>query len=360
MKLLCFFKKKSVSKKKIFLFTRQLSTLINAGLPLLESLNILQEQTADPLFKKTILQLIHSIQNGSTLSEALSNYPAIFDSFYTTMVKAGEAGGIVGILLQRLADFLEKSEKMKNKITSLLIYPTLILLTTCCIITFLLTVIVPKFEATFTEMLPGKSLPFLTECIIAISRGANGYLLPSLVALLLVSTALLFFLKTERGKIVSDTIKLRLPIFGTLIQKSSLALVTRTLGTLMENDVSILQALDITQEISGNKIMSRAIITIAHSLQEGDSIVMPMKNTRCFPPLVTSMIAVGEKTGQLTEMLQNVATIYEYEVDQQITRLLSLLEPLLILFLSILIGTIVIALFLPLITMMSEVGLENG
>lgn len=355
-----FFRRKKLSDKTLFLFMSQLATLVNAGLPLLEGLHILAEQAPEALLQRTIEHLMDSIQSGSSLSEALATHPQVFNTFTITMVRAGEAGGILGIALQRLADIQEKLQKIKNKIFSILVYPTIVLIVTSLIVVFLLAFIVPKFETTFREMLPGKSLPFLTEAIISISRNAKDYLSFITLGVFFLLVTWKFFLKTEQGKIIIDTIKLKLPLFGNLFQKSAITLFTQTLGTLIIHGVPILEALKIAQDTSGNKVMTEAISKIHHSLKEGDSMITPIKATDLFPPLVISMIAVGEETGQLSEMLLSVASIYENEVNEQTTRLLSLLEPLLILFLALIVGTIVIALFLPLITMMSEMGLENG
>ena len=350
--------KKNTPKKVVFLFTRQLATLINARLPLLQSLLILAKQEVDSPFKKIILQIIDSIQSGSSLSEALAIHPKVFNNLYINMTKAGEEGGILGIVLQRLADLQEKAQKTKNKISSLLVYPTIVLIITIIIMGFLFAFVVPKFEVTFTEMLPGKGLPLLTQYVITMSRSVRNYIPQIIIVSVSIVIALNFSLKTLRIKKAIDASSLKLPLLGNLVKKSSLALFARTLGTLIDNGVPLLQALRITQETASNSLMSHAISNIYDGIKEGDAIITTMETTPFFPPLVISMIAVGEETGQLAEMLLGIASIYENEVDELTTRLLTMIEPLMILFLALIVGTIVIALFLPLVTMMSEFSIE--
>ncbi|MFI0348087.1 MAG: type II secretion system F family protein [Chthoniobacterales bacterium] len=349
-----------ISRKTLLLFTRQLATLVNAGLPLLQSLLVLAKQESDSLLKKTVFQLIDSIQSGSSLSEALAAHPKVFSKLYVNMIKAAEEGGILGIVLQRLTNLQESSEKIKNKISSLFLYPIIVLSITLVIMGFLLTFVVPKFEATFIEMLHGKQLPLLTQLIISMSRGARNYLIQILTLFFISFVVFKFFLKIETVKRISNKLVLKIPLFGSIAKKKSLAFFARTLGMLTENGVPLLQALHITEETASNSLMRDAIIKIYNGVQEGDALITPMAGSSLFPPMVISMIAVGEETGELSKMLLGVATIYESEVDDQITRLLVLIEPLMILFLALIIGIIVIALFLPMVTMMSEFSLGDG
>lgn len=341
---------KSIKPKILMIFTRQLATLIDAGLPLLRGLTVLEKQERDPVLKATIAKLSDAVQGGSTFSEGLAQHPKIFNKLYINMVKAGEVGGVLELVLIRLAEFQEKAQKVKNKVVAAMFYPIIVLVIAVVIMGFLLVFIVPKFEQIFKDMLNGKPLPALTAWVIAVSRAVkeNYLIIAAVIAVIVIAYKM--FSSTENGKVVIDKVKLRLPLFGDLVKKSSISRFTRTLGTLVTSGVPILQALNITRETAGNYVVGQAIGRVHDSVKEGESIVHPLEASGIFPPMVISMIDVGEETGQLPEMLLKVAEVYDDEVDNAVAGLTSLLEPIMIVFLAVVVGTIVIALFLPLIT----------
>ena len=345
---------KSVKPKILMIFTRQLATLIDAGLPLLRGLQVLEKQERDPVLKATIAKLNDSVQGGSTFSEGLAQHPKIFNKLYINMVKAGEVGGVLELVLIRLAEFQEKAQRVKNKVVAAMFYPIIVLFIAVVIMGFLLVFIVPKFEQIFKDMLNGHPLPALTAWVIAASRLVKD----NFIILALIIGAIVFayrmFASTANGKIIIDKVLLRLPLFGDLTRKSSISRFTRTLGTLVTSGVPILQALNITRETAGNHVVGEAIGKVHDSVKEGESIVQPLEASGIFPPMVISMIDVGEETGQLPEMLLKVAEVYDDEVDNAVAGLTSLLEPIMIVFLAVVVGTIVIALFLPLITIIQQ------
>jgi type IV pilus assembly protein PilC len=304
--------------------------------------------------RKTIGKLADSVQGGSTFSDALSQHPKIFNKLYVNMVKAGELGGVMELVLVRLADFQEKAQKLKNKVVSAMFYPIIVLVIAVAIMAFLLVYIVPKFEQIFQDMLGGKPLPALTEFVIGASRFFQNqwYLIIGGAVVLIVAYS--FAGKTAKGRMVIDTLTLKAPLFGSLIKKGSISRFSRTLGTLVTSGVPILQALNITRDTAGNTKIADAIQHVHDSVKEGESIVSPLEKSGIFPPMVVSMIDVGEETGQLPEMLLKVADVYDDEVDNTVAGLTSLLEPIMIVFLAVVVGTIVIALFLPLISIISK------
>ena len=358
-----------VKGKILMVFTRQLATLIDAGLPLLRSLKTLIKQEKNVALRNAMVNLSDSVESGNTFSEALAQHPGVFNKLYVNMVKAGELGGVLEIVLTRLAEFQEKSQRIRGKVISAMVYPIVVLVIAVGILTFLLLFIVPKFEAIFKDMLGDKELPLLTQIVINISRSVQ-YLcwppsvpqfpgsslpipyLPILIVLLVIAWKI--FSSTPAGTMVLDRLKLRMPLFGDLISKTSIARFSRTLGTLVSSGVPILQALNITKETSGNFIISDAIAKIHDSVKEGESMVGPLEASGLFPPMVVSMIQVGEETGQLPDMLTKVADVYEEEVDVTVAGLTSLLEPIMIVFLAVVVGTIVVALFLPLISIITQ------
>jgi len=347
------FQKKTVKGRVLMIFTRQLATLIDAGLPLLRGLNVLAKQEKDPVLKSTINALADSVQGGGTFSDSLAQHPRIFNRLYINMVKAGELGGVLELVLNRLAEFQEKAQKIKNKVVSAMFYPVIVLCIAIAILCFLLVFIVPKFEAIFKDMLGGKQLPALTLFVINTSNALKDHIF--LVTGCVVGFFVLFkiFSKTAIGRKALDNLKLRMPLFGDLNRKSSISRFSRTLGTLVTSGVPILQALNITRETAGNTIIADAISKVHDSVKEGESIVSPLESSGVFPPMVISMVDVGEETGQLPEMLLKIAEVYDDEVDNAVTGLTSLLEPIMIVFLALIVGTIVIALFLPLISIIS-------
>jgi len=344
-----FFSRKTIPSKTLMIYTRQLATLIDAGLPLLRGLTVLANQEKDLVLKRTINTLADSVQGGSTFSESLAQHPKIFNKLYINMVKAGELGGVLELVLQRLAEFQEKAQKIKNKVVTAMFYPVAVLSIATIIMWFLLTFIVPKFEQIFHDMLNGKPLPALTQYVIDASKLLQNHMLAIIAVIAVVVICYRIYASTVAGRNALDRIKLRMPVFGDLIRKSSISRFSRTLGTLVTSGVPILQALNITKETAGNVVISEAILKVHDAVKEGESIVHPLEASGVFPPMVISMIDVGEETGQLPEMLLKVADVFDDEVDNAVAGLTSLLEPIMIVFLAIIVGVIVVALFLPLI-----------
>jgi type IV pilus assembly protein PilC len=344
------FEKKTVKPKVLMIFTRQLATLIDAGLPLLRGLNVLAKQERDVLLKNTINQLSDSVQGGSTFSESLAQHPKIFNKLFVNMVKAGELGGVLELVLSRLAEFQEKAQKVKNKVKAAMIYPVIVLSLAMIIMAFLLVFIVPKFESIFHDMLGDKPLPAITQFVIGVSGFMQQHWLVLLGAIFALFAGYKFVARTPAGRVVLDRLALRAPLFGDLTRKSSISRFARTLGTLVTSGVPILQALNITRDTAGNTVIAHAISQVHDSVKEGESIVQPLEASGAFPPMVISMVDVGEETGQLPEMLLKIAEVYDDEVDNSVAGLTSMLEPIMIVMLAVIVGTIVIALFMPLIS----------
>jgi type IV pilus assembly protein PilC len=354
------FQKKTIKPKTLMIFTRQLATLIDAGLPLLRGLTVLAKQERDLVLKGTINALADGVQGGSTFSESLAQHPRIFNKLYINMVKAGELGGVLELVLNRLAEFQEKAEKIKNKVVAAMFYPVVVIIIAMLILSFLLVFIVPKFQQIFHDMLGNKPLPAITQFVIDASNILKSewyYVLGGLVAL---AFGYKIFASSATGRIVLDRVKLKAPLFGDLTRKSSIARFARTLGTLVTSGVPILQALNITRETAGNSVIADAITKVHDSVKEGESIVQPLEASGVFPPMVISMIDVGEETGQLPEMLLKIAEVYDDEVDNAVSGLTSLLEPIMIVILAVIVGTIVIALFMPLISIIQGMQGQTG
>ena len=351
------FQRRSIKPKTLMIFTRQLATLINAGLPLLRGLNVLAKQERDSIFKSTIGKLADSVQDGSTFSEGLAQHPRIFNDLYVNMVRAGEVGGLLDIVLARLAEFQEKAQKVKNKVVAAMVYPVIVLFLAIGIMIFLLIFIVPRFAAIFHDMLGDRPLPAITLLVINASDFMQKYWATLLGAGGIAAGAYRFIVRTGAGRRVMDRFKLRAPLFGDMVRKTLISRFSRTLGTLVTSGVPILQALEITRETAGNTVLARAIAQVHDSVKEGETIVQPLEASHVFPPMVVSMVDVGEETGQLPEMLLKIAEVYDDEVDNSVAALTSLLEPIMIVLLALIVGTIVIALFMPLISIIS--GLQQ-
>jgi type IV pilus assembly protein PilC len=348
-----FLEKKTIKSKTLMIFTRQLATLIDAGLPLLRGLTVLGKQEPDPVLKKTITQLAESVQGGGTFSDGLTAHPRIFNKLYVNMVKAGELGGVLEVVLNRLAEFQEKAQKVKGKVQSAMMYPAIVMVIAIVIMGFLLVFIVPKFEQIFADMLGGKPLPLLTQIVVGASRAIQQNILIIIGGTIALVFGLKWFASTPKGSVLVDQFLLKAPLFGDLTRKNAISRFTRTLGTLVTSGVPILQALNITKETAGNAVISTAIAKIHDAVKEGEPIVRPMEASGVFPAMVISMVDVGEETGQLPEMLLKVADLYDDEVDNAVAGLTSLMEPIMIVFLAVVVGSIVIALFLPLISIIS-------
>jgi type IV pilus assembly protein PilC len=351
------FQRNKIKPKTLMIFTRQLATLIDAGLPLLRGLNVLAKQERDAVLKRTIDQLAEGVQGGNTFSETLARHPVIFNNLYVNMVKAGEVGGVLELVLGRLAEFQEKAQRIKNKVAAAMVYPIIVMTMAVAIMTFLLIFIVPKFEAIFHDMLGDKPLPAITRFVIGVSSFVKNHGFILLGSIIAVVAAYKLIARTRLGRSAIDRFQLRLPLVGDVIRKTAISRFSRTLGTLVTSGVPILQALNITRETAGNMVIASAISRVHESVKEGESIVQPLEASGVFPPMVISMIDVGEETGQLPEMLLKIADVYDDEVDNSVAGLTAALEPIMIVFLAVIVGTIVIALFTPLISIIQ--GLQQ-
>jgi type IV pilus assembly protein PilC len=349
-----------VPAKRLCAFTRQLATLIEAGLPILRSLQILRQQEEDPGFKRVLGSVIACVEGGDTLSEALSFHPRAFNRLFINMVKAGEASGTMDVALTRLAEFMEKSERIKGKIVAGLFYPAAVLVVAGAVLALLLTVVLPKFRMVFDGMMNGKPMPEFTMAVLRLSDFAKAHFFG--IALGLGAAAILFrcLIETRPGRRAYDKARLVLPVVGPVARKVVIARMSRTLGTLIQNGVPILQALAIAKETAGNLIVGNAIGAVQESVKSGETIAMPLAVSGLFPSLVVNMVDVGEKSGNLPEMLLKVADRYDEESDNAVAAMTSLMEPIMIVFLAIVVGSIVIAMFLPLLAMMEFDPNANG
>jgi type IV pilus assembly protein PilC len=351
-----------VKPKVMMIFTRQLATLIDSGLPLLKGLNVLAKQEPDPVLKNAISSIADSIQSGSTFSESLAQHPKLFNKLYVNMVKAGELGGVLEVVLTRLAEYMEKANKLKNKIVAAMVYPFIVMFIAVAILIFLMVVVVPQFKLMFDDM--DQELPGISKFVFGFSDSlmSTVFFMPFVVWLVLGFMVFIVILNkwggTVSGREKVDAFKLKMPLLGDLQRKSAISRFSRTLGTLVTSGVPILQALNITSDTAGNVIVSKAINDIHGAVKEGESIVTPMTASNVFPPMVISMVDVGEETGKLPDMLLKVADVYDDEVDNAVSALTSIIEPLMIIILAVIVGTIVIAMFLPLIKMMDNEALN--
>ena len=349
-----------IKTKVLTQFTRQLATLVNAGLPLMRGLEVLKRQMRDARMLEALTGISENIAAGGTFSESLTAYPKIFDHLYINMVKAGEAGGVLEVVLGRLAEFAEKSEKIKNKVKGAMIYPCVVLFAAIGITAFLLVAVIPKFQQVFNDMLGGAALPPITQFVI----NASGFVKENGFAILIGAVALFVILKvigkTEKGAYFFDALKLKMPVTGTLAQRSAVSKFTRTLGTLLSSGVPILQSLTITRDTTGNRVLTEAIQSVHDSVKEGESMTQPLSQCKVFPPMVVSMVEVGEETGALADMLTRIANTYDDEVDNAVAGMTAAIEPALIIVLAVVVGTIVIAMFLPMVKIIGSVSGANA
>lgn len=346
-----------VSEKDLVIFTRQFGTMINAGLPLIQCLDILATQSENAPLRKAIAEVKVQVEGGSTFSDALRKHPKIFDDLYINMVHAGEVGGLLDTILARLSKHIEKAMKLKGQIKSAMVYPSAILGIATIVIAVLMIWVIPVFEKMFKEMSGGKmALPAPTQLVIDMSNFVQGAWYLILGVLVGVVIGFKKYYATQQGKLVIDRIALRLPVFGSLIRKASVAKFTRTLGTLLASGVPLLEALTICAKTSGNKVIEGALLEAKVSISGGKTISEPLAKSGTFPKMVTHMISVGESTGALDNMLGKIADFYEDEVDQAVENLTTLLEPMMMVFLGVTVGFIVVAMYLPIFTMASAIG----
>src|SRR4051794_33108136 len=328
-----------VKSKVLTTFTRQLATLVDAGLPLLRGLRVLEKQEKNPTLKNIVAELALSIEGGSTFSEGLAQHPKVFNRLYVNMVKAGELGGVLEVVLARLSEFMEKAQKIKGKVIAAMFYPVAVLVVATVILGVLMVYVIPQFKSVFAGMLEGAQLPSFTRFVLAISDAIKDHFLITLAGVAVVVIIFMLIIRTKLGRRIFDKFKLKMPVVGPVVSKVAISRFTRTLGTLVSSGVPILQALTIVRETAGNVIVSSAVNAVHESVKEGETITAPLEASGVFPPMVISMVDVGEQTGALPEMLLKIADNYDDEVDNAVAAMTSLLEPIMIVFLAVIVGS---------------------
>jgi type IV pilus assembly protein PilC len=349
---------KKVKAKELSIFTRQFSVMIDAGLPLVQCLDILAQQQENKHFQQVLLQVRQDVEEGSTLAAAMARHPKVFDQLYSNMVEAGETGGILDIILQRLSTFIEKIVKLKRDVVSALIYPAAVIVIAVAVIAVIMIFVIPQFQNIFMGLLgPGEQLPLPTRIVVGISDFIAGWGgLVVLIAIIGTAIGLRTYYRTPNGHRAIDRFTLKVPLFGSILRKIAVARFSRTLSTLLSSGVPILQSLDITARTAGNVVIEEAILKVRAGVERGESFADPLKATEVFPHMVAQMIGIGEQTGALDAMLGKIADFYEQEVDAAIANLLTLIEPVMIGFLGVTIGGIVIAMYLPLFTLIGKLA----
>ncbi|KPK34641.1 MAG: pilus assembly protein PilC [Nitrospira bacterium SG8_35_1] len=335
-----------VTEKDLVIFTRQFATMIGAGLPLVQALDILSNQTENKHYAKIIGEIKNDVEGGSTFADALKKHPKVYSDLYSNMVAAGESGGILDTILIRLAQYIEKAQKLKRQVKGAMTYPAVVISVAILVIAVIMIFVVPTFSKMFTQL--GGQLPGPTQLVIDMSdfiAGTGGLI--TFASMIMIVVGIVKWRKTETGRTITDRILLKLPIFGILLKKVAVAKFTRTLGTLTSSGVPILDGLNITAKTAGNKVIEKAVFDVRKSVAEGQTIAEPLSETKVFPPMVTQMIAVGESTGALDSMLDKIADFYDEEVDAAVANLTAMLEPLLMVFLGGTVGFIVVAMYLP-------------
>ena len=343
-----------VSVKDIGVFTRQFATMINAGLPMVQCLDILSQQTEKEFFKGSIAKVQADVEGGSTLAESMARHPKVFSTLYVNMVEAGEAGGILDVILVRLATFLEKLDALQRKVKGALTYPAVVAFVAVGATCFMLIFIIPTFARMFTDF--GGQLPLPTQIVMGISDFLRGYWWAIIAVITGFVIALQRYYKTEGGRLTIDKLLLRIPVLGQVIRKGAVARFTRTLGTLISSGVPILQGLEITARTAGNRVVENAVVATRESISQGNTIAEPLRASGVFPPMVTSMIAVGEQTGALDEMLEKIATFYDSEVDTAVDALTAIIEPVMIVVMGTVVGGMLVAMYLPMFKLVSVVA----
>lgn len=345
-----------VNRAGLTVFSRQLATLVNAGMPILRSLETLSRQERNVAFKAVIDSVAETIRSGGTFSDGLLQHPKVFDRLYVNMVKSGEASGVLGTVLDRLAKFMEKAERIKGKVKSAMTYPLIITIVAVGIVGALMVFVVPKFEQIFAGLLKGQALPPLTLVVLGVSNFIKHNIIATLAIIVAAYVGLVLLRRTKRGTYWGDWLMLKLPVMGPLFLKAAVSRFTRTFGTLLASGVPILQAITITRDTAGNVLVAEALDVVHDRVKEGDTVARPLDSTRIFPGMVTSMIEVGEETGALPEMLNRIADGYDEEVDNAVAGLTSIIEPIMIVLMAVMVGTIVIALFMPIIKIIQSLS----
>ena len=348
------FLKERVKEKDVVVFARIFATMINAGLPLIQCLELLAQQEQNKTFKKIITSIKEDIEGGSTLSDALKKYPKVYDDLFVNLVAAGESGGILDVILQRLSSYMEKAMKLKSKVKGAMTYPASVLVISIGVVSLLLLKVIPVFQKMFEGM--GGELPGPTLFLVNLSDYAQKYFVVAIVVVVVAFIAFKRFYKTERGTLIIDDLILKSPVFGPLLKKVAVSKFTRTMATMMSSGVPILDGLTIVSRTSGNKIIENALMKVRKSISEGKTIAEPLLETGIFPPMVVQMIAVGEATGALDTMLAKIADFYDDEVDAAVDAMTALLEPFMMVFLGGVVGGMIIAMYLPIFKMASVVG----
>jgi len=321
---------------------------------------VLEKQETNPTLKTIIADLALAIEGGSTFSESLAQHPKVFNRLFVNMVKAGELGGVLEVVLTRLSEFMEKAQKIKGKVIAAMFYPVAVLVVATAILIILMVKVVPSFKSVFEGMLEGSQLPAFTRLVLGISEMIKDHIVYTSMGIAVCVVIFMLFVRTKFGRHIWDKFKLKMPVIGPVVSKVAISRFTRTLGTLISSGVPILQALTIVKETAGNVIISNAVTSVHESVKEGETITAPLEASGIFPPMVISMVDVGEQTGALPEMLLKIADNYDDEVDNAVAAMTSLLEPIMIVFLAVIVGSIVIAMFLPLIDLMNKVGDTGG
>lgn len=338
-----------VKESDIILFARQFSTMIDAGLPIIQCLDILHVQQENKTFKKILRQITESVEGGSTLAEALKKYPKHFDDLFTNMIAAGEAGGILDTILRRLSVYMEKAAALKRKVKGAMTYPAIVLVVSVLVVAVILIYVIPVFEDMFSDL--GGELPLPTQFVVKLSEFVQSKFLYIVGAVILLMFAIRRFYNTEKGRDIMDNLVLKLPVFGLLLRKVAVAKFTRTMATMLSSGVAILEALDIVAKTSGNKTIEKAIYKVRTGITEGRTMADPLIESGVFPSMVCQMIAVGESTGALDTMLEKIADFYDEEVDQAVSNLTAMIEPIMMVFLGTVIGGLVISMYLPIFKM---------
>jgi len=345
---------KVIKEEELTVFTRQLATLLEAGLPLLRSLEVMTRQEPNKRFKAVLEKISDTVKSGSSFSDGLSQHPKVFDRLYVNMVKAGEAGGVLELVLARLAGFKEKALKTKKKVQSAMVYPFVVVGVAVAIVIMLMVVVVPKFQSIFDDMLDGAALPGPTQLVINISNFLQEQIVASLAIVASFYVLIRLFLASPIGAKLYNWLVINIPKVGDLVRKVNIARITRTFGTLLSSGVPILQAINITKDITGNYFYARALNKIHDKVRDGESLSKPMELESVFPNMVTSMVDVGEETGELDKMLNRIADNYDEDVDNAVAGITSIIEPIMIVFLALAVGFIVIALFLPIVEIIKQ------
>jgi type IV pilus assembly protein PilC len=343
-----------IKEKDIIIFARQFSTMIDAGLPIIQCLEILQSQQENPTLKKMLKEIKDAVEGGTTLADSLKRFPKHFDNLFVNMIAAGEAGGILDVILKRLAAYMEKAARLKRKVKGAMVYPAITIAVAVIVVAVILVFVIPVFQQMFSDF--GSTLPGPTLVVIAMSEFVKSKIHWIIIALVLFIIAFKKYYKTDKGRVVVDSLALKAPVFGLLIRKVSVAKFTRTMGTMLSSGVAILEALDIVAKTSGNRVVENAIYNVRTGIAEGRTMADPLQASGVFPSMVCQMIAVGESTGALDAMLEKIADFYDEEVDQAVENLTAMIEPVMIVFLGVIVGGLIVSMYLPIFKMAGAVG----